>query len=84
MTGGMETPELEKFMFNRDKEAESTACCIQLACDPSIDQTTARWATFAYFRYGGEPKAASGELSPEVTYLKCVNCFSCILRTRSQ
>ena len=60
---GMETPDLERFMFNRDKEAEGTSCCIQLACDPSVDQQTARWATFAYFRYGGDPKSSGGVAS---------------------
>ena len=51
MSNGMETPELERFMFSRDKDAEGTSCCIQIACDPSIDQQTARWATFAFFRF---------------------------------
>ena len=51
----METPDLERFMMSRDSTSEGTTCCIQLACDPSIDQQTARWATLAYFRYGGAP-----------------------------
>ena len=51
----METPDLERFMINRDISAEGTTCCIQLACDPSVDQQTARWASLAYFRYGGAP-----------------------------
>lgn len=57
----METPELERFMFSSDKDAEGTSCCIQIACDPSIDQQTTRWGTSAFFRYGGEPKPANGQ-----------------------
>lgn len=51
----METSDLERFMLTRDSSAEGACCCIQLSCDPSIDQQTARWATLAYFRYGGAP-----------------------------
>ena len=53
----METQELERFMISREASAEGTACCVQLACDPSVDHQTARWATLAFFRYGGAPSS---------------------------
>ena len=60
----METPDLERFMITRDATSEGTACCIQLACDPSINQQTAQWATLAYFRYGGGPSHSASNIQP--------------------